>query len=224
MNVKSLEWLKKLANRFTLAQTQRVLVALFVSFTLFTSTACAGSTSATEVPRTSSPNTVSQPRATAKAAEREVITKRGIYNTTQQYQGGMNGYADDPQYDRNAADAKARKLIDRAEKNLQNRATSPQELIENITSENVVPDQARKASENLSDSIEQTRKELVNGAQQGSRNLKSNLERAKDEVPSVFDRAVQNAKGATQDIQQGAEDLGKGAQRVLNRAADEIAD
>ncbi|MBF2084674.1 hypothetical protein [Thermoleptolyngbya sp. C42_A2020_037] len=153
-----------------------------------------------------------------------MITKRGIYGTNQPSQGGMNGYADDPQDNRSTADAKARKLIDRAEKNLQNRATTPQELIDNITQENVLSEQARQVSKNLNDSIEQTRKELVEGTEQGSRNLKNNLERAKDEVPSVFDRAVQNAKGATQEIQQGAENLGKGAQRVVNRAAEEITD
>lgn len=222
MNIRSSNWFKKLTERLTLAQAQKGLIALFISFLLFSSTACAGSTSAREIPHASSPSAGSQPGSSARASEREVITKRGIYGTNQPSQGSMNGYADDPQYDRSAADAKVRKLIDRAEKNLQNRATTPQELIDNITHENVLSEQALKVSKNLNDSIEQTRKDLVEGTEQGSRNLKNNLERVKDEAPSVFDRAMENAKGATQEIQQGAEDLGKGAQRVINRAAEEI--
>ncbi|GAB4139499.1 MAG: hypothetical protein Fur0046_14630 [Cyanobacteria bacterium J069] len=213
----SLNWIENVTSRIKLLSIKRVLIALFASFLLISNVACAGSTSAREVPRSANPNSA----ASSASGNREVITERGIYKTRQDYQGGMNGYADDTSYD-SAADAKAQRLINRAEQNLQNRVTNPKELVDNITNRNVLPEQAKEASEKLSDSIEETRKGLVEGTEQGTRNLKSNLEQAKDAAPAIFDKAVQNAKGATQDLQQGTKDLGEGAQRVVDRASDEV--
>jgi hypothetical protein len=159
---------------------KQVLVVVFAGFLLFTSTACAGSSVASE------PGTYN--RGTSPY-DKNTGPQRELYAPTQKPEGGMNVYNDDPKYDRESTKAKTEKVIQKSTQHLENRAANPKEAIDNLGDRDI-PDELRGLSKNIGNRAERMKDEVSAGTQRGMRNLKQNLEDAKDAVPEVVNEAV----------------------------------
>lgn len=207
---------------------KQAIITVLAGFFLLTSTACSGpsnATSARSYDYNAAPSTNGVNERTAKTSSpygKASGTQRELYNPTQSQKGGMNNYNDDPAYNtNNDVNAKAQRLINKAENRLQNRAESPQEALENARESNPFGQGAKDVSRRFENSAEQARENLTEGTQQGFRNLKSNVDKARQETPNVVERARQSALEATEGLREGAEDVSESAQRAVGRAANE---
>ncbi|PSF36138.1 hypothetical protein C7H19_14160 [Aphanothece hegewaldii CCALA 016] len=102
------------------------------------------------------------------------------YSTTEAVPGTMNNFKDtEPGVDK--AGAKASYLVEQAKKNLDKRAGSPPEAVENLketASLNKVGDKLNQ----YSDSLNNTAEGVKEGAKKGFQNLKQNVKSAADDV------------------------------------------
>lgn len=206
---------------------KQLVITFLAGFFLLASTACGSSANATSArsydAAPSTYNANEKPSRSDSPYDKGTGPQRELYKPTQAPKGGMNNYSDDPAYNRGDTKVQARKLIDRAENRLETkRAESPKDVLENAREENPLVEGAKDVSRRLGDAREQAKENLTEGAQQGTRNLKTNLEKARNEAPNVVDTAKQNADNATRGVREGAEDLAGGAQKASNRAANEI--
>lgn len=111
-------------------------------------------------------------------------------------------------------------MVDRAERNLQKRADSPQDLVDNIQNRNPLGEKAKATAKNTKDAAQGAAQDLASGAKYGSRNLKENLSDAAKATPDIVGQAAETARAADQDAKQAAKAFGKGAKNVVERAAD----
>jgi hypothetical protein len=210
------------------SRLKQTLIVLFVGFILVATTACGDSSTAASARSrdyNAAPGTYGvneRPSQGSSPYDKGTGPQRELYKPTQKVQGGMNNYNDDPKYDQKGANTKAKGLIDRAESRLQNRATNPKEALDNAQEYNPIPDQAREFSDKVKQSVEDTRENLTAGTQKGVRNLKENVEKARDTAPDVIDQAKQNAANATKGVRDGVNDLSDSARNATSRAADGI--
>ncbi len=158
---------------------KQALIVVFAGLILFTSTACAGSSIASEsgVNRGTSPY------------DKNTGPQRELYAPTQKPEGGMNVYNDDVKYDRDANKAQAEKMIQKSSQHLEKRAANPKEAIENMDDRDI-PGELRGLSRNVGNRAEQLKDDISSGTQRGTRNLKQNLEDAKDAAPDVVNQAI----------------------------------
>jgi hypothetical protein len=158
---------------------KQALIVVFAGVLLFTSTACAGSSMASEsgVNRGASPY------------DKNTGPQRELYAPTQQREGGMNIYNDDVKYDRDANKAKTEKIIQKSSQHLEKRAANPKEAIENLGDRDI-PGELGGVSRNLGNRAQQMKDEVSAGTQRGMRNLKQNLNDAKEAVPDVVNQAI----------------------------------
>lgn len=102
------------------------------------------------------------------------------YSTTDAVPGSMNNFKDtEPGVDK--AGDKASYLVEKAKKNLDRRASSPPEAVENLKetgSLNKVGDKLNQYSDSLSNTTEGVKE----GAKRGFQNLKENVKSAADDV------------------------------------------
>jgi hypothetical protein len=210
--------LKAIAQSF---QVKSALALLLATFLLVSSVACSANTSDT-ASRLDSANS-SSPTST-NPYDKDTGSKRELYKPTQRREGGMNNYNDDPQYDSDAVKADAKEMVKRAEKNLQKRAQSPQDIVENVRDRNQLGEKVRDFSENVTSSTEKLKNDFSEGTQRGMSNLKANADKASENAPRVVDQAKQNAQAATKDAREGIKDIPSGLQKVGSRAADAAKD
>lgn len=168
-----------IASLVKIFRLKQALIVVFAGFLLFTSTACAGSSVASEPGSSSS----SSPYAKNTGPQRE------LYAPTQKPEGGMNVYNDDARYDRDAAKAMNEKTIQQSSKHLEKRAANPKEAVENLSDRNI-PGEVRGLSRGLGDRADQLKDDVSAGTQRGVRNLKQNLEDAKEAAPDVVNQAI----------------------------------
>ncbi len=162
---------------------KQALIVVLAGFFLLTSTACGARTMASEPGSSGSYSNTSTPYAKNPGPQRE------LYAPTQRSEGGMNVYNDDPKYDRDATKARTEKVIQQSEQHLQKRAANPKEAVENMGDRNI-PGELRGLSRNLGDRAEQLKDNVSAGTQRGTRNLKQNLEDAKEAAPDVVNQAI----------------------------------
>ena len=204
-----------------LLSIKQVLIAALASFLLLSTTACGAGSDL----KASSGGYKADPNAYKNSVNNEGTDyQRELYKPTQQPQGGMNNYNDDPQYGKKATKADAQRLVNRAERNLEQKAESPQELLKNVRDRNPLGQQARDASRNAGDVTEELKDDLSEGTQKGVQNLKRNIEQARQAVPKIVEEAKQNAQDAGKDAQSSAKDLSRGVQRATDRATDAVQD
>ncbi len=129
---------------------------------------------------------------------------------TSRYEGGMNNYRDtDPRRDTSAADAKAKGLVDRAERNLSNRTGNPVEAINRAL--NDAPDNPqelgrniKRGAEDIAGKAERAADRLGDKAEAGSENLK--------------DKAREGAKGAARTVEEATQ----GAKKKVSEGANNV--
>jgi ElaB/YqjD/DUF883 family membrane-anchored ribosome-binding protein len=141
------------------------------------------------------------------------------YDMVQPRQVGANNYNDDPKYDTGRVDDDAQRLINRAERNLQQKAQNPGDLVENAQRQNPIGEKARESSQRLQEGADEIKKGFYEGRRRGMRNIKENVEQAKREVPRVVDEAKDNAADATRGARETARDASGGLRGFFNRRA-----
>ena len=177
-------------------QLRQVITVFMAGMLVFVSTACGGNPTM------------------AKTADqiREEVPNGTMTN---RYEGGMNDYRDvDPRRDTSKADAKAKGLVDNAERNLTNRTGNPAEAIRRVGDD--APEVGRniqKTADKVGKTVERNAKELGESAQQGAENLKRNAQKAAKGTKETVDEA---STGAKERVDQAA--------GAVKRAADKVTD
>jgi hypothetical protein len=175
--------MNSIVNFFKGFKLSRILVVFLAGVLVFVSTACNQSPDVKTSKNDDTPyriqdNTASQLKETY---------------STEPEQGGMNQHLDvDPRRDLTSPAAKADKLINQAERNVQQRrAANPKEAVDNLR-ETASTSKVGDKLENASDRVGQSLKEMGQGAQRGARNLKENVESATDDVSTNVKRSVRD--------------------------------
>ncbi|AFZ19197.1 DUF6658 family protein [Allocoleopsis franciscana] len=155
---KVITWLKSI-------RVDRILTVFLAGVLLFVSTAC-GTT-----------------KVLAKTADdvREEVPGRAITNT---YQGGMNNYEDvDPRRNTSEAKAKAKSLIENAQRNIDQKSVdSREQYVENYKSGTPLGERVRRIGEGIGESAEELAEGASKGTQKGVQNIKENAQKAPDYV------------------------------------------
>lgn len=196
---------------------KRLVIVALVGFFMVMSTACSSSYAAD--PRSDA----KQGTYTSSPYDKNDGPTRELYKPTQQREGGMNNYNDDPKYDRKAVKAEAEQYVNRAKENLeQNQAHNPKEVFSNIKNRNPLDDKARESYESTKNSADKLANDFSEGTRKGTQNVKENLDKARDNAPRVFNEAKRNAQGAADDVREGTESLFGGFQNAAERAGDAV--
>jgi len=157
--------MKKLATWLKSIRLDRILTVFLAGILLFVSTAC-GST-----------------KVLAKTADnvREEVPERAVTNT---YKGGMNDYNDvDPRRDTSEAKAKAKSLIENAQRNINEKSVdSREQYVENYRSGTPLGERVRRIGEDIGESAEEVAEGASKGVQKGVQNIKENAQQAPDYV------------------------------------------
>lgn len=158
---------------------RRVLTVFFAGVLLMISTAC---------------GRLNSPQASGQGAIHE---RRGqqteLYNTTQKREGGINQYKDtDSRLNTNAADAKARRLIDSAKRNV-SQVNNPDEFVESFQSGKPLDERARDLSKDVGRAAENFAEDFSEGAQRGFRNLQKNTQNALDDAAQTIQQTTKGS-------------------------------
>lgn len=177
----------------------RVVTGFLVGLLVFVSTACSGGASAT----------------TADKIQKEVPSSA----VTNEYKGGMNDYSDvDPRQDTKQAQAKAKALVDNAQKNIDQKSVdSGEQYVENYRSGTPLGERVKRIGENVGESAKNLTKDVSEGTQRGAQNVKENTQDAAKNVSQSTSETADRASNAAQSKVKS--DI-KTAQRALDKAED----
>lgn len=213
-------WSNAIARVTSFVKTLRLKQALIVTLVgllVVTSTACSAAD-----PRSSNNVGVNQGNYGASPYDKNDGPTRELYKPTQKREGGMNNYNDDPKYDRADVKANADKMVQRAEKNLERRATNPKDVFSNIKNDNPLDDKARETSQSIQSSTDKLVNDFSEGTRKGTRNVQENLNRAGDNAPRVLNEAKRNAGGAIDDVSEGTGGILEGGKNLVDRAGEAL--
>ncbi|MCA1991075.1 MAG: hypothetical protein LDL41_03375 [Coleofasciculus sp. S288] len=193
----------------------RILTVFFFCFLLFVTTACSGKVSAKTADGVRTADQI-----------RQEVPEGAV---TSPYKGGMNDYSDvDPRQSTSAAEAKAKGLLDKTERNLEKRVDSREQYVENYREGAPLGERVRRLGENVGEAAENVRKEAAKGAQENAQNAKQAANRTADAAQSKVKSDIETTKQAAQDAGDTVKskvnrDISR-TQRALDDAADKAAD
>lgn len=125
-------------------------------------------------------------------------------------EGGMNEFSDvDPRAKKaeEAANARAKNLIENAQKNVESkRIDSVEQYVRNYQEGTPLDERVKRLGENVGSSAEELRKGVTKGTQKGIENLQENIQNAAEDL--------------TKNVQRSTEDLSKNIQRTSENATD----
>lgn len=187
--------MNKLSNWLKSIRFDRIVTAFLVGLVLFVSTAC-------------------KEIASAKTAD-EIRSEVPSSAVTNKYKGGMNDYSDvDPRANITAAKAKAKELVDKAQRNINKKSIdSPEQYVENYRSGTPMGERVKRIGEDVSESAQNLKEDVSKGSQE-------NYQRAKVRVPE----ATKKVTGAFKQVKENAQDTAKDAANNIQKAADKAAD
>jgi gas vesicle protein len=166
----------------------RVVIVFLAGIVLFVSTACSNQPSASSKVSSTDLNKAdtSSPYRLDKNQDQHL---KESYSTKPR-QGGMNLHTDtDARRDLSGTEATANKLINRAESNLQRRATNPKEAVDNLK-DTASANKVGNNFDNATDRVGQSLKEMKEGAQRGAGNVKENTKNAADDIADQAQKTV----------------------------------
>ncbi len=203
--------MKKLTAFIKRLRLNQVLTVFLAGILLLVSTACSNSGPG---------NPLSSNRA---SDVREDVPKNA---TDSQYEGGMNQYSDvDPRFNEKPAQSKAKSLIDKAERNLnQNSVDSKDQFARNYRQGKPVGERVNEIGKDVNQSTQETAEDFTEGAQRGISNLKQN---ASDFVKGTQRTAEDATEGAKFKASRAASNVKEGVNSASNRAeetAEQVAD
>jgi predicted small secreted protein len=192
---------------------ERTVIAVLAGILLLTTTAC--NPPSPEVSGTGSYN--------QKVGQQKDI-QQDIYGTNQRQKGGMNTYSDtDPRRNVKGADAKARALVDQANRNT-NRVNDPEDFAESYRSGRPLDQRVRNVTERVGDAFNGLTDDVSEGTQRGVRNLQENVKDAGRDARGVAQDVRQNTREAGKSVQRAAEDAKDYAQDRANDTANAVRD
>ncbi|HEY9829261.1 MAG TPA: DUF6658 family protein [Stenomitos sp.] len=201
---KVITWLKSI-------RIDRILTVFLAGVLLFVSTAC-GST-----------------KVLAKTADnvREEVPGRAITNT---YKGGMNDYEDvDPRRDTSEAKAKAKALIENAQRNINEKSVdSREQYVENYRSGTPIGERVRRIGEDIGESAEELAEGASKGTQKGVQNIKENAQKApgyvkkagKETANIEFEEAQAKANNSLRDTRQAMDNAATAGKNIGDKIQD----
>ncbi len=201
---KVMTWLKSI-------RLDRILTVFLAGILLFVSTAC-GST-----------------KVLAKTADevREEVPSRAITNT---YKGGMNDYSDvDPRRDTSEAKAKAKALIENAQRNINEKSVdSPDQYAKNYRSGTPLGERVRRIGEDVGESAQEVAGGASKGVQNGVQNIKENaqnapnyVKRAGKETANIeFEEAQAKANNGMRDTRRAMDNATTAGKNISDKIQD----
>ena len=203
--------MKKIITWFKSIRVDRILTVFLAGVLLFVSTAC-GST-----------------KVLAKTADnvREEVPGRAITNT---YKGGMNDYEDvDPRRDTSEAKAKAKALIENAQRNINEKSIdSREQYVENYRSGTPLGERVRRIGEDIGESAEELAEGASKGTQKGVQNIKGNAQQAPDYVKKAgketatveFEEAQAKANNSMRDTRRAVDNAATAGKNIGDKIQD----
>jgi hypothetical protein len=183
---KVMDWLKSI-------RLDRVLTVFLVGILLFVSTACSSG-------------------ASAKTADelREEVPGSAVTN---EYKGGMNDYSDvDPRFNEKGAEAKAKGLVDNAQRNINEKSIdSPEQYVENYRSGTPLDERVKRLGEDVGESAKDIGKEAAKGSKENAQNAKEASKSAAQSTKQAANETADTAKSKVKD------DV-KNTQRAVDKA------
>lgn len=171
---KVMGWLKSI-------RLDRVLTVFLVGILLFVSTACSSG-------------------ASAKTADelREEVPGSAVTN---EYKGGMNDYSDvDPRFNEKGAEAKAKGLVDNAQRNINEKSIdSPEQYVENYRSGTPLGERVKRIGEDVGDSAKDSGKEAAKGGKENVQNAKEASQSAAQSTKQAANETADTAKSKVKD-------------------------
>ena len=208
---KVITWLKSI-------RLDRILTVFLAGILLFVSTACGSS------------------KVLAKTSDnvREEVPSSAVSNP---YKGGMNDYSDvDARRDTSESKAKAKALIENAQKNIDEKSVdSREQYVENYKSGTPLGERVRRLGEDIGESAENVAEGVSKGTKKGIQNIKENAQEApgyvkqtaKETADVDFEKAqakTNNSIKSTQQALDKAGDAGKNIGDKIQDAARNTAD
>ncbi len=203
---KVMDWLKSI-------RLDRVLTVFLVGVLLFVSTACSSG-------------------ASAKTADelREEVPGSAVTN---EYKGGMNDYSDvDPRFNEKGAEAKAKGLVDNAQRNINEKSIdSPEQYVENYRSGTPFDERVKRLGEDVGESAKDIGKEAAKGGKENVQNAKEASKSAAQSTKQAANETADTAKSKVKDnvnnTQQAVDQATGNAENIgdkIKQAAQDAAD
>lgn len=186
-----INWLKSI-------RLHQILTICLVGILVFVSTACSGAA------------------ATTSDKIREEVPGSAVTN---KYKGGMNDYSDvDPRQDTKGAEAKAKALVDNAQKNIDTKSVdSPGQYVENYRTGTPLGERVRRIGEDVGEATQNVTEDVSKGVQKNTQQTKATAQDTAQKAKSTAqDTAEKTSKAAQTKVNEGV----KGTQRTLDDAAD----
>ena len=196
---KLMGWLKSI-------RLDRVLTVFLVGILLFVSTACSSG-------------------ASAKTADelREEVPGSAVTN---EYKGGMNDYSDvDPRFNEKGAEAKAKGLVDNAQRNINEKSIdSPEQYVENYRSGTPLGERVKRLGEDVGESAQELTEGVSKGTQKGLQNIKENAKDAPSYTKETAKETVDfdPGKAANNGITNTQQALDKAAGAVKSKVNQDV--
>lgn len=188
---KVISWLKSL-------RLDRILTVFLASVLLLASTACGGS------------------KVLAKSADdvRQEVPGGAV---TSPYKGGMNNYSDvDPRKSTSETQAKAKALVDNAQRNINQKSVdSREQYVENFQNGAPLGERVRRLGENIGEAAEDITEEASDRTQRTAK-------KAADAAQSKVQSDLASTKRTMNNAAEASEDLGNKIQRNTQDTADAV--
>ena len=199
---KVVDWLKSI-------RLDRIFTVFLVGILVFVSTACNAG-------------------ASAKTADqiREEVPGSAVTN---EYKGGMNDYSDvDPRQNTSEAQAKAKALVDNAQKNIDQKSVdSVEQYVENYRSGTPLGERVKRIGENVGNAAEDIREDVAKGSQENLENATDTAKSAKqvaDKAPRAVESKVKSDIKTTQRALDNAGDTAGNIGERIKGAVQDVAD
>lgn len=189
---KVINWLKDI-------RLDRILTICLVGVLVFVTTACSGG-------------------ASAKTADqlREEVPESALTN---EYKGGINSYSDvDPRQNTTGAEAKAKALVDNAQRNIDEKGIdSAEQYVENYRTGTPLGERTRRLGEDVGEAAKNVTEDVSKGVQKNTQQTKATAQDTAEKAKSTAqDAADKTSRTAQSKVNEGV----KGAQRSVDNAAD----
>ena len=185
---KVINWLKDI-------RLDRILTICLVGLLVVVTTACSGG-------------------ASAKTADkiREEVPGSALTN---EYKGGINSYSDvDPRQNTTGAEAKAKALVDNAQRNIDEKGIdSTEQYVENYRTGTPLGERTRRLGEDVGEAAKNVGEDVSKGVQKNAQQTKAT---AQDAAVNTKQAADKTSRTAQSKVNEGV----KGAQRSVDNAAD----
>lgn len=205
---KVINWLKDI-------RLDRILTICLVGLLVVVTTACSGG-------------------ASAKTADkiREEVPGSALTN---EYKGGINSYSDvDPRQSTTGAEAKAKALVDNAQRNIDEKGIdSAEQYVENYRSGTPLGERVKRIGENVGKAAENVTEDISKGTKENAQNAQKAAKGATQAADETANAAQSKVKSDIKTTQRAAEDTAEAVkskvsrdvnrtQRALDDAADAI--